>query len=714
MSRVKNITVATRIAVVIMLVAVGALGGTLIYGAIVRDDLTRAAIEGRAVASGAAKADELSRYLNSIESSVLQMASSAMTVDAAQRFSATYKELPGIDTLGEEQTETLLSFYRDEFIPGLEVSRGRAVSLRSVVPATDSAAYLQATYFAAAEETELDAALIEDAGDGSSWSEVHGELHPLLRDTAITFGFNDVFIIDPQTSAVVYTAAKKTDFGTSMEVGPIAGSAVTSILESILRNPIEGTVTVADFSRYDPDSAAPRAFAGSPIFDGDRLVGVLMVKIAPDEISRITTQDADWTAMRLGDTGEIFVVGADGLMRSDSRMFLEQPDDYFDSAMEAGTLDSQDVDGVKSAETTVMFQRMGPSTLDAIEQSNDEIVDSTNYLGGDVLMAALSIENPFGDWTLVFQVGTEEALDSSNAARIASSISVAMFVLILTFVASTWAEAFMRPVRVLSMRLHALAGGTQDTVDTARLDTERTRTTKEFTELTDTIDVMLESLREREETAVALESERREIVRQFLPEDVANRVESGDRSIEHVKKATVVSVVIGGIGRLGDNDAGDVARDTVEQMIEELDATARDHGLRRVKVVGDAWVAVCGLDTPHVDHIARSIRVAVAAVQPNADVSQDTNAGDTSVGIATGPVSAGLAGSDHLMYDAWGPTVAEAGRLARLAPAGAVLISESVVRQLPADISVTEGTDASTSRVTWSIDLDSTEAESRP
>lgn len=698
----------------IMLVAVGALGATLIYGAIVRDDLTRAAIEGRAVASGVAKADELSRYLNSIESSVLQMASSDMTVDAAQRFTATYKELPGIDTLSEEQAETLLSFYRDDFIPSLEAARGRAVSLRSVVPATDAAAYLQATYFAAAEDAELNPALIEDAGDGSSWSEVHRELHPLLRDTAVTYGFNDVFIIDPQTSALVYTAAKKTDFATSMEIGPIAGSAVSSIIETIVRNPVKGTVTFADFSRYDPDIAAPRAFAGSPIFDGDRLVGVLMVKIAPDEISRITTQDADWTAMRLGETGEIFVVGADGLMRSDSRMFLEQPAGYFDSAMEAGTLDSQDVDGVKSAETTVMFQRMGAATHDAIEQLNDEIVDSTNYLGSDVLMAAASIENPFGDWTLVFQVGTNEALDSNNAARIASSISVAMFVLVLTFVATTWAEAFMRPVRVLSLRLHALAGGAGDAVGTSPLDKERTRTTKEFTELTDTIDVMLERLIEREETAVALETERREIVRQFLPEDVAKRVESGDHSIEHVKKATVVSVVIGGISRLMDHEVGEVARDTVEQLIDELDATADDHGLRRVKVVGDAWVAVCGLDTPHVDHIARSIRVAIAAVRPNGDVSGDTNAGDASVGIATGPVSAGLAGSDHLMYDAWGPTVAEAGRLARLAPTGAILISESVVRQLPADISVTEGTDASTSRVMWSIDLDSTEAESRP
>jgi class 3 adenylate cyclase len=582
-----------------------------------------------------------------------------------------------------------------------------------VVPATDSATYLQATYFAAAEETELDAVLIENPGDGSSWSEVHSELHTLLRDTAATFGFDDVFIIDPQTSAIVYTASKNTDFGTSMEVGPVAGSAVSSIVDAIVRNPVEGTVTVADFSRYDPDLAAPRAFAGSPIFDGDRMVGVLVVKIAPDEINRITTQDADWTAMRLGETGEIFVVGADGLMRSDSRMFLEQPDDYFESATEVGTLDPQDVDGVKSAGTTVMFQRMSAGTLDAIEAANDETVDSTSYLGSDVLTAAHSIENPFGDWTLVFQVGTEEALESNNAARIASSIAVALFVLVLTFIASTWAEAFMRPVRVLSMRLHYLAGGTSDAADHSELDLEPTRTTREFTDLTDTINVMLKSLRDREEVAVTLENERRDIVRRFLPGDVATRIESGDRSIEHVAKATVVSVVIGGIGRLADNDAGEVARDTVEQMIEALDKTADDHGLRRVKVVGDAWVAVCGLDTPHVDHIARSIRVAIAAVQTIADADHDTIVGDASAGIATGPVSAGLAGSEHLMYDAWGPTVSEAGRLARRAPAGTILISEVVARQLPADISVTEATDDSTSRVTWSIDADSTDTEAR-
>jgi class 3 adenylate cyclase len=711
---VKNISVATKIAVAIMLVAVGALVVTLIYGAVVRDGLTREAIEGRAVSASLAKTDELQRYLGSIESSVLQLASSEMTIDAAQRFASTYEELPDLDTVDEEQRDVLLSIYRDIFVPGVEAARGRPVSAGTLVPATDSALYLQTVYASAAIAQGLDPALIDDAGDGSSWSEVHRELHPILRDSAVTLGFSDMLIIDPQSNAIVYSAAKKTDFGTSLELGPVGGTEMSSIVETIVRNPVANTVTFADFSRYDPDLAAPMAFAGSPILDGDRLVGVMVAKISPNRISGITTQDADWSAMQLGETGEIFIVGTDGLMRSDSRLFIEQPEEYLDIATEAGTLTSQDVNGVRSAETTVLFQRMSAATLDALEQSNGEMVDAKSYLDEDSLTAVQSIENPFGDWMVVFQVGTDEAFETNTDARIAAAIAVSLFVLLLTFIASSWAESFMRPVRVLSLRLHSLAGGTGDSASNVELDKEQTRTTTEFAELTDTINEMLESLGDREESARLLETQRRDIVRQFLPGDVASRIESGDRSIEHTEHATVVSVVIGGISGPVGADAKEVARGNVEQVVDALDSAAELHGLRRVKVVGDAWVAVCGIDTPRVDHIARSINVAIDAVTSDLHVDLGDRTNEASVGVATGPISAGLAGSDHLIYDVWGPTVAEATRLARRAPSDTILVSDAVKHQLPTDVSVTERTDQATSQPVWSIDVDKTNIGARP
>lgn len=697
-----------------MLVAVGALAATLLYGAVVRDELTRAAIESRSLSSSAAKADDLARYLGSIESGVLQLASSEMTVDAARRFVSTYQELPTSDTLGDEQADTLLPLYRDVFVPELEQARGRPVSPGAVMPSTDPAIYLQTVYFDRAVEDELDPILIDDALDGSTWSEVHRELHPLLRDSSFAFGFADVLFIDPESSAIVYSVAKKTDFATSLEIGPVGGSGLSSVFDSIVRNPVEGVVTVTDFSRYDPELAAPVAFAGSPIFDEGSLVGVLVAKILPDEISRITTQDADWAAMKLGDTGEIFVIGSDGFMRSDSRSFIEQPGEYFVEATDAGTLASKDVAGVKSAGTTVLFQRMGAATLEAIQQAEGEMVDSKSYLDKEVFTAVHEIENPFGDWTLVFQVGRDEALETSVAARVASGIAVALFVLVLTFVASMWAESFIRPVRVLSMRLSSLARGADGSGPATNLDREPTRTTREFAGLTDTINAMLESLAGRERDAALLEAERRNVVRRFLPGDIATRAEVGDRSIERVEHATVVAAVIGGIGHLIEGTSREVARDHVEEMVDVLDQSAEFHGLRRVKVVGDAWVAVCGIDTPRVDHIARSIHLALDAIQPDADVTQNGFAVGASVGVATGPVSAGLAGSDQLMYDAWGPTVTEASLLARSAPPGTILVSDAVVKQLPTDISVTERTNEDSSRTEWSVDVELTDSSVRP
>ena len=443
------------------------------------------------------------------------------------------------------------------------------------------------------------------------------------------------------------------------------------------------------------------------------MVAVLVAKISPDAISRITTQDSNWSAMQLGETGEIFIVGADGLMRSDSRMFVEEPDEYLTAATDAGTLEPQDVNGVNSAGTTVIFQRMGAATHDAIKQADDEMVESKNYLNRDVFTAVQSVENPFGDWTLVLQIETDEALDTSTNARAASAVAVALFVLVLTFVASMWSETFVRPIRVLSLRLHALVGDASGSGSPEELDNEPTRTTREFSNLTDTIDEMLESLADREKAAALLETERRNVVKRFLPGDVALRIESGDRSIEHVEHATVVSVVVGGIGRLDSGGSQDVIRDRVEELIDSLDQSASRRGLRRVKVVGDAWVAVCGIDTPHVDHIARSVRVALDAIEPGFDLDNDGNGRDAAVGIATGPVSAGLAGSDHLMYDAWGPTVTEASLLARTAKPGTILVSEAVVNQMPTDIKVTELTNEVTSRAEWSIDLDETDTESR-
>jgi class 3 adenylate cyclase len=391
-------------------------------------------------------------------------------------------------------------------------------------------------------------------------------------------------------------------------------------------------------------------------------------------------------------------------------MFIEEPDAYLVTATEAGTLDPQLVSGIESAETTVLFQRMDGETLDAVVQSQGEMIDSKSYLGGEVFTTLQPISGHDVDWNVIVQIEREESLVTSNQAKVSSAIAVAIFVLLLTFVAVAWAAAFIRPIRVLSLRLQSLVRDEPESQRTTDLDKELTSTTREFAHLTATINEMLESLADREEKAALLAAEKRNVVRRFLPDDVARQVASGDRSIEQVEHATVVSVVIGGIGGLERHSSREVARDHVERMVDALDDAARSHGLRRVKVVGDVWIAVCGLDTPRVDHIARSVGLALDITSGGVEAQEDEGELDASVGVATGPVSAGLAGSGRLIFDAWGPTVTFASLLARTAPTGTVLVSEMVALQVPPDAIATQHSESAASEPVWRVDQRSADA----
>ena len=55
------------------------------------------------------------------------------------------------------------------------------------------------------------------------------------------------------------------------------------------------------------------------------------------KVNRIMTADQHWKAAGMGQTAETYLAGPDGLMRSDSRLFLQDPEKYQRDAVAAGT-----------------------------------------------------------------------------------------------------------------------------------------------------------------------------------------------------------------------------------------------------------------------------------------------------------------------------------------------------------------------------------------
>ncbi len=684
----RNISMATWLAVAVLVVTVTSLVVTsilsLTYGQNLADDVSEGELAGRA----AVKAEEVARYIEAMRRRTTALASSEGTAEAVGRFADAYRELGSLDALViDESSEILDVFYREEFAPALEDAIGATIPWRSLLPVTTAGVYLQRYYVAEADQ--VGQGLIDDAGDGSAWSEVHRELHLRFLETSVRLGADDLYLIDPASGAIVYSASKTPDFATSLEVGPHGGSTLGTLMRTVREAPQRGTVTVVDMAPYVADLGSPKLFMASPVFDGDQFRGILALQISGQPLDDIMTSEQNWRDEGFGETGEVFLVGADGRMRSVARPFVEDPAGLLDGLETAGTATEAERAAIAGAGTTAMFLKAA-DTRDLIAAAGSSGTKLTNnYLLKEVSSAVEPLDLGTFTWFVIAQVEDEELSAPINDFRRALLVAVAVFVIGITFGTVSWARGVFRPVRNLSEKLRTVLDDRPgEDVDSPVPASDRVPT--DFTNLGNSIDEMLEALEQRKAELETASEERIATLRSLLPPSAAERVESGDREvIDQIPQAGIVVVITGGLGDLVAEQEAGQTQEMLEALIHEVDAAAIHHGLERVKLIGDAYFAGCGLSQPYLDHVPRSVAFALDVL----DIVNEINLRHgtrlrPAVGIHSGPVTVGLTGSMRLVYDLWGEAVRIAHFLARQAHAGEILVTSEVQTLLPPDIAV--------------------------
>ena len=113
----------------------------------------------------------------------------------------------------------------------------------------------------------------------------------------------------------------------------------------------------------------------------------------------------------------------------------------------------------------------------------------------------------------------------------------------------------------------------------------------------------------------------------------------------------------------------------------EFDRIARDHKVQKIKTVGDAYMLAGGCPEAQTDHLERIAEAAIA-IRDAVAAEGRALAIDVRIGIATGPLVAGVIGETRLAYDLWGDTVNTASRMETTGPVGEIHVTEAVYRRL--------------------------------
>ncbi|MBE7733920.1 methyl-accepting chemotaxis protein [Devosia faecipullorum] len=351
-----------------------------------------------------------------------------VTAQAEQRLSA-----------ASENANAALEAYLGEVAEDLTLFAGRkdvsaalmsfAGAYRSLTSQGDPAELLQKAYVTDNPHPQDQRRLLDSSNTLLAYDLNHRPQHAEFRALLETRGYSDIFLFDTDANNV-YSVQKQADFGTQFAEG--AGPWADSDLGKVVREALggeAGEIFLTDFAFYGPHDGAA-SFIAAPVINQGMLSGVLVYQMPLGRISELLARTRG-----LGDSGEVYLAGQDGLVRNDSPK-----------------TESDDALNVELSGDIVATALAGTPALGSVRFNEEGYIAASTPLsfGGS-------------DWAVVALESADDILGPSAALRNRLLVTGAVLLTLSAFASAMIARTVTRPVSRLTLAMGGIAADRLDT-----------------------------------------------------------------------------------------------------------------------------------------------------------------------------------------------------------------------------------------------------------
>ncbi|HEU4362300.1 MAG TPA: adenylate/guanylate cyclase domain-containing protein [Mycobacterium sp.] len=191
------------------------------------------------------------------------------------------------------------------------------------------------------------------------------------------------------------------------------------------------------------------------------------------------------------------------------------------------------------------------------------------------------------------------------------------------------------------------------------------------------------------EAAMEAEYERSEsLLTNILPASIAARLKNPavDVIADSYDEASVLFADIADFTRRASRTAPHQLVEFLNRLYTDLDLLVDRRGLEKVKTSGDSYLVVSGVPEPRPDHLQAVARLALDVADAVAGMRDPLGRPvSLRIGLATGPVVAGVVGTRRFFYDVWGDAVNLAARMESTDAEGRIQVPQDVYERLKDD-----------------------------